>query len=58
MYLVCDGGGTKTEYLLFDKTGRVHGRSKTTGTNALFTDPVVAAEAVCFGIHIIAHLFG
>lgn len=50
MYLVCDGGGTKTEYLLFDKTGRVHGRSKTTGSNALFTDPVVAAEAVCFGI--------
>ena len=51
MYLVCDGGGTKTEYLLFDKAGQVHGRSKSVGTNALFTDPTVAAESVCNGIH-------
>ena len=50
MYLVCDGGGTKTEYLLFDKTGRIHGRSKSAGTNALFTDPVDAAKSVCTGI--------
>lgn len=50
MYLVCDGGGTKTEYLLLDRTGRVHGRSKSAGTNALFTDPAMAADAVCSGI--------
>lgn len=50
MYLVCDGGGTKTEYLLFDQSGRIHGRSKSAGTNALFIDPTSAAEAVCFGI--------
>lgn len=50
MYLVCDGGGTKTEYLLFDRSGRIHGRSKSAGTNALFIDPISAAEAVCFGV--------
>ena len=50
MYLVCDGGGTKTEYLLFDRSGRIHGRSKSAGTNALFIDPTSAAEAVCFGV--------
>ena len=50
MYLVCDGGGTKTEYLLFDPSGRVHGRSRTGGTNAIFVNPEAAAEAVCGGI--------
>ena len=50
MYLVCDGGGTKTEYLLFDPSGRVHGRGRTAGTNAIFVDPRTAAEAVCGGI--------
>ena len=50
MYLVCDGGGTKTEYLLFDRFGQIHGRSKSAGTNVLFIDPTSAAEAVCFGV--------
>lgn len=50
MYLVCDGGGTKTEYLLFDSTGYVHGRSRTQGTNAIFVNPESAADAVCSGI--------
>ena len=49
MYLVCDGGGTKTEYLLFDPSGRVHGSIITGGTNAIFVNPEAAAEAVCGG---------
>ena len=50
MYLVCDGGGTKTEYMLFDLSGHIHGFSKTQGTNAIFINPDAAADAVCGGI--------
>lgn len=50
MYLVCDGGGTKTEYLLFDTLGHVRGYAKGAGTNAIFTDPERAAAAVREGI--------
>jgi N-acetylglucosamine kinase-like BadF-type ATPase len=50
MYLVCDGGGTKTEYLLFDLSGQIHAYSKGLGTNALFTKPSLAVNAVTDGI--------
>ena len=50
MYLVCDGGGTKTEFLLFDKTGRVWARARSGGANANFTPPQQAAAHVCTGI--------
>ncbi len=50
MYLVCDGGGTKTEYLLFDTLGHVGGYAKGAGTNAIFMDPECAAAAVRAGI--------
>jgi len=50
MYLVCDGGGTKTEYMLFDLSGHIHGFSKTQGTNAIFINTDAAADAVCGGI--------
>ena len=53
MYLVCDGGGTKTEYMLFDLSGHIHGFSKTQGTNAIFINPDAAADAVCGGISVI-----
>ncbi|MEI3014389.1 MAG: hypothetical protein V8T36_06435 [Ruthenibacterium lactatiformans] len=39
LYLVCDGGGTKTDFLLFDKTGRVRGRAQGAGANANFAPP-------------------
>ena len=45
MYLVCDGGGTKTEYLLFDRSGSVWGRGRSKGTNAVFLDLSAAAGA-------------
>ena len=50
MYLVCDGGGTKTEFLLFDKAGNVWARARSGGANANFTPPQQAAAEVCFGI--------
>lgn len=50
MYLVCDGGGTKTDYLLFDRSGNVWGRGRGKGTNAVFLDLSSAAGAVRAGI--------
>lgn len=50
MYLVCDGGGTKTEYLLFDRSGRVWASGKSKGTNAIFVDSSSAVSAVRAGI--------
>ncbi len=37
-YLICDGGGTKTECMVFDSNGVVLGYSKSLGTNAIFED--------------------
>lgn len=51
MYLVCDGGGTKTEYMLFDDQGMVHGHCLTAGTNAIFISAEAAVESVCTGIN-------
>lgn len=50
LYLVCDGGGTKTDFLLFEKTGRVLGRARGTGANANFVSPDEAARTVCAGV--------
>ncbi len=35
-YFVCDGGGSKTESLLFDESGRILARANGAGANALF----------------------
>ena len=50
MYLVCDGGGTKTDFLLFEKTGRVRGRAQGAGANANFVPPAEAAHTVYAGV--------
>lgn len=50
MYLVCDGGGTKTDFLLFDKTGKILAQAAGTGANAGFLDAEIAAQTVCNGI--------
>ena len=50
MYLVCDGGGTKTDFLLFDAAGRVYGRARGAGANATFLPPAQAAGTVAEGI--------
>ncbi len=49
-YLVCDGGGTKTDFLLFDKQGRVYAYTRRSGTNVNFIDQKEALEAVLSGI--------
>lgn len=49
-YLVCDGGGTKTDSLLFDGAGNVLAWRRKGGSNALFIDPALAAENVHSGI--------
>ena len=50
MYLVCDGGGTKTDFLLFEKTGCVRGRAQGAGANANFVPPAEAAHTVYAGV--------
>ena len=50
LYLVCDGGGTKTDFLLFEKTGRVRGRAQGAGANANFGPPAEAAHTVYAGV--------
>ena len=50
LYLVCDGGGTKTDFLLFEKTGRVRGRAQGAGANANFVPPAEAAHTVYAGV--------
>lgn len=49
-YLVCDGGGSKTEFLLFWEDGRVLAHTRGPGANALFLPQEKAAQAVCRGI--------
>ncbi len=50
MYFVCDGGGTKTDFLLFDRNGIVLSRAQGSGTNANFVTPDEAAAIVQAGI--------
>lgn len=50
LYLVCDGGGTKTDFLLFDQKGNVLARDRQGGANANFIEPQRAADAVVKGI--------
>lgn len=50
MYLVCDGGGTKTDFLLFDARGTVLASWRGAGTNALFCPVEAAAAVVCEGV--------
>ena len=50
LYLVCDGGGTKTDFLLFEKTGRVRGRAQGAGANANFVPQAEAEQTVYAGV--------
>ena len=47
---MCDGGGSKTEFLLFDKAGHVLAFARGEGANANFLPPEKAAANVCGGI--------
>ncbi|MDY0290163.1 MAG: BadF/BadG/BcrA/BcrD ATPase family protein [Sphaerochaeta sp.] len=49
-YLVCDGGGTKTEFVLFDQEGKILSKYLGEGSNALFIDEERAMESVALGI--------
>lgn len=50
MYFVCDGGGTKTDFLLFDRNGTVYSQARGSGTNANFVTPNEAAAIVQTGV--------
>lgn len=45
-YFVCDGGGSKTESLLFDERGRILASAQGRGANALFLPPEQAGRRV------------
>jgi N-acetylglucosamine kinase-like BadF-type ATPase len=49
-YLVCDGGGTKTDFLLFDRQGKVYACDSQIGTNVNFIGKDAALNAVMSGI--------
>lgn len=50
LYLVCDGGGTKTDFLLFESSGRVRARAFGTAANANFIPVEEAVQTVAAGI--------
>lgn len=50
MYLVCDGGGTKTDFLLFERDGTVRAQARGSGANANFISSETAADVVRQGI--------
>lgn len=50
MFLVCDGGGTKTDFLIFSSTGFVYAFAEKDGTNAIFIDSDEASSRVIAGI--------
>jgi N-acetylglucosamine kinase-like BadF-type ATPase len=50
-YLVCDAGGTKADYLLFNSFGVVLADSRTIGANAIHMDQTNAINAVAGGIY-------
>ncbi|MDD4574613.1 MAG: BadF/BadG/BcrA/BcrD ATPase family protein [Sphaerochaeta sp.] len=49
-YLVCDGGGTKTEFVLFDQKGTILAKHLGVGSNALFIDETKVVDSVASGI--------
>lgn len=49
-YIVCDAGGTKGEYLLFDETGSIFAHFIGLGANAIFENENNAIQAVAEGI--------
>lgn len=49
-YLICDGGGTKTEFVLFDQKGKILSIYFGEGSNALFIHENRAVESVATGI--------
>lgn len=49
-YLICDGGGTKTEFVLFDQKGKILSKYFGEGSNALFIDETRAVASVVTGI--------
>ncbi|MBS5949329.1 MAG: hypothetical protein KIC47_03255 [Clostridium sp.] len=50
-FLVCDGGGTKTDFLIFNEKAEILSCYKCTGTNALFIDEEKAINNVIEGIN-------
>ena len=50
MFLVCDGGGTKTDFIIFSSSGRVYAESRKEGSNAIFLDSDKASDSVIEGI--------
>ena len=50
-FLVCDGGGTKTDFLIFNEKAEVLSYCKKTGTNALFINEEKAINNVIEGIN-------
>lgn len=50
IHFVADGGGTKTEYLLFDTTGQSLAYWRTPGTNSTFLGDETAAQRVKEGL--------
>ena len=50
MFLVCDGGGTKTDFITFSSSGRVYAESRKEGSNAIFLDSDKASDSVIEGI--------
>lgn len=49
-YLICDGGGTKTEFVLFDQKGKILSKYFGEGSNALFINENQAVASVATGI--------
>lgn len=49
-YICVDGGGTKTEYLLFDDRGHILSSAKTAGTNSTFLPREESIRSVQTGI--------
>ncbi|WP_300382708.1 BadF/BadG/BcrA/BcrD ATPase family protein [Clostridium sp.] len=50
-FLVCDGGGTKTDFIVFNEKAEILSCYKSTGTNALFIDEEKAINNVIEGIN-------
>lgn len=49
-YIVCDAGGTKADFLLFNGEGKVMGKYKTSGANATFVGQQAAIKSILEGI--------
>jgi len=49
-YLVCDGGGSKTDFIVFDRDGTVYGYVEKKGTNAIFFGEEDTMGTICSGI--------